>query len=58
MDDALGRDDDADLEDLEGMGGPRYLTGPGGKFPPFHGHGGKRGRIGLNDLVGGLFWFL
>ena len=57
MDDALGRDDDADLEDL-GMGGPRYLTGPGGKFPSFQGHGGKRGRIGRCGLADGLFWLL
>ena len=29
-----------------GGGGPRYLTGPGGKVPSFQGQGGKRGRIG------------
>ena len=29
-----------------GSGGPRYLTGPGGKVPSFQGQGGKRGRIG------------
>lgn len=40
---------DVVLEDL-GSGGPRYLTGPGGKAPSFQGQGGKRGRIGLCTL--------
>lgn len=33
-----------------GSGGPRYLTGPGGKVPSFQGQGGKRGRIGRCTL--------
>ena len=57
IDDDLARDVELDLVDLD-MGGPRYLTGPGGKTPSFHGQGGKRGRIGRCDLVGSLFWLL
>ena len=48
IDDDLARDVELDLVDLD-MGGPRYLTGPGGKTPSFHGR---------CDLVGSLFVLL
>ena len=37
---------DLDLE-RAGPGGPRYLTGTGGKTPVSHGQGGNSGRMGL-----------
>ena len=49
-DDDLARDVDVDL----GIGGPRYPTGPGGKFPSCQGQGG-RAEADWSRWLGGWF---